>query len=186
MKGNLAMKIYLLRHGETDWNKKKRMSCNNEAKLNETGFNQAKRAGKFLADKDYDLVISSPYERAKLTAEIANTKDIPLIIDDRLRERNSGVLDGRPFSEFTQTDIENFYNYNKNIEYEGAENIQDFCERVWSFLEAIKQKYQNISILLVTHNIVIRAIKAYVFGIPTDGNINKYGIKNGTVEEIEI
>lgn len=54
------MKIYLLRHGETNWNKKKRMSYNNEAKLNETGFKQAKQGAEILVDKDYDLVISSP------------------------------------------------------------------------------------------------------------------------------
>ncbi len=180
------MKLYLLRHGQTDWNKEKRLSCGNEAKLNQTGIEQAKCAGEILKNIDYDLVICSPYDRTKLTCKIANVKNMPVIFDKRLREREAGVLDGKYFSEFTNEEISDFFNYNKNVHYENAEDIKDFCKRVWSFLDEIKLEYKDKTVLLVTHNIVIRAIKAYTLGIPENGNIYGYGIKNAEVQEIEI
>ena len=174
------MKIYLLRHGQTDWNRDGKFAYNEDLVLNETGIKQAEAARKILENIDYDLVIASPFIRAKRTAEIANNGRKDLIIDDRLRERNAGILDGQLL---TNVNLKGFYDYYQNLEFEGAENIQDFCKRVWDFLEDIKIKYKDKTILLVTHNIVIRAIKAYILGIPADGNIQNYGIKNGEIEE---
>ena len=173
------MQIYLLRHGETNFNKEKRMSGNDDAQLNETGIKQAETASISLQTIHYDFILSSPYRRALKTAEIANKSKSPIIIDDRLRERAAGILEGKLLAEI---DLDAFYDYNKNAEYEGAENIQDFSERVWGFLDESQESYRDKTILLVTHNIVIRAIKAYIIGIPDDGNIRKYGIKNGTIE----
>ena len=177
------MKIYLLRHGETNWNKERKMACKLDSVLNETGIKQAEEAQKLLGNVKYDLVISSPLSRAKRTAEIVNNEKKPLIIDERLEERNVGVLDGKSLTEINLTE---FFDYNKNVEYEGAENIQDFCERIWGFLDDIKVKYRDKDVLLVTHNIVIRAMKAYFLGIPEDGNIRRYGIKNAQIEEYNI
>ena len=174
------MKIYLLRHGETNWNKERKMQCQADNPLNEIGVKQAEMAAKQLENINYDLVISSPYIRAKRTAEIANKGRVPIIIDDRLKERNAGVLDGKPVAEINSAE---FFNYNINAEYEGAENIQDFCKRVWELLDEIKGKYADKSIVLAAHNIVIRAIKAYILGVPEDGDIREYGINNGAIEE---
>ena len=160
-------------------NQDRRLSCGDQARLNETGIQQAKAAAEFLEDVPYDFVLSSPYSRARGTAEIANRDRAPILTDDRLVERDAGVLDGRRFEEI---DLSGFFNYYKNIEYEGAENLQDFCKRVWGFLDEIKETRRDKSILLVTHNIVIRAIKAYILGIPEDGDIGTYGIKNGDIE----
>lgn len=174
------MEIYLLRHGETDWNKERKMQCQSDNALNEIGIKQAELVSKLLENINYDLVLSSPYIRAKKTAEIANKGRVPIIIDDRLKERNAGVLDGKFL---TEIDMGEFYNYHINAEYEEAENMQDFCKRIWEFLDEMKEKYKDHNILLATHNIVIRAIKAYILGIPEDGNIRTYGIENGTIEK---
>ncbi|MCL2384119.1 MAG: histidine phosphatase family protein [Oscillospiraceae bacterium] len=174
------MKIYVLRHGETDLNKENKMQCQVDSVINETGVHQAREARKKLENIEYDFVISSPLLRAKETAEIANNNKKPLILDDRLRERNSGILDGRSHEEI---DLEEFFDYHKNVNYEGAENMQALCTRIWDFLDDIKKKYHDKTILLVTHNIVIRAIRAYISGIPEDGNLRRLGIQNGEVVE---
>lgn len=174
------MKIYLLRHGETDWNRDGKFAYNENLILNETGIEQAKIVQKKLENIEYDLVLTSPFIRAKKTAEIANNGRKEIIIDDRLKERNAGVLDGQLLID---VDLQGFYDYYRNLEFEGAENIQDFCKRIWDFLDDIKETYKDRTLLLVTHNIVIRAIKTYIYGIPDDGNIRKYGIKNGEIEE---
>ena len=177
------MKIYLLRHGQTDWNKDKLLSCSDKAQLNEIGIKQAEEASKLLKNINYDFVLSSPYIRAKRTAEIANNGRAPIIIEDRLKEREAGVLDGKPLAEI---DMDEFFNYYKNVEYEGAENIQDFCSKVWSFLDDIKIKYKDKNLLIVTHSIVIRAIKAHILGIPENGSIREYRPQNCILEEYEI
>ena len=86
------MKIYLLRHGQTDWNRDGKFAYNENLTLNETGIKQAERAKKLLEKIDYDLVLTSPFIRAKRTAEIANNRRKKLIIEDRLKERNAGIL----------------------------------------------------------------------------------------------
>lgn len=174
------MKIYLLRHGQTDWNRDGKFAYNENLTLNETGIKQAERAKKLLEKIDYDLVLTSPFIRAKRTAEIANNRRKKLIIEDSLKERNAGILDGQLL---INVDLDGFYNYDQNLEFQGAENIQDFCKRVWDLLDELKIKYKDKTLLLVTHNIVIRAIKAYIIGIPDDGNIRHYGIPNGELEE---
>ncbi|MCL2384187.1 MAG: histidine phosphatase family protein [Oscillospiraceae bacterium] len=174
------MKIYLLRHGETDWNKDRKMSCGDKPKLNEVGVEQAKEAAGLLENVHYDLVISSPYTRAKMTGEIANNNKAHIIIDDRLREINAGVLGGKSYEEI---DFNEFFDYHKNIQYEGAESMKDFCKRVWDFLDEIKEKYKDKKVLLSTHGIVVKAIEAYVIGIPADGNLSAYKTKNGQIKE---
>lgn len=177
------MKIYLLRHGQTDWNKEGKFAYNESLILNDTGIKQANLAKDRLEKVHYDLVIASPFIRAKKTAEIANNNRKDIIIDNRLRERNAGILDGQLLANL---DLNDFYDYYQNIEVEGAENIQDFCKRVWEFLDEIKETYKDKTLLLVTHNITIRAIKAYILGIPADGNIRKYGIGNAEIEEYSL
>ena len=154
------------------------MQCQADNDLNEGGIKQALEAKKVLENIEYDLVISSPFIRARKTAEIANNGRKPLIIEDKLRERNGGVLDGQILPRETILD---FFNYNKDIQCEGAEGIQDFCKRVWEYVDEVKEKYKDKNIVLVTHNIVIRAMRAYIIGMPEDGDIEQFGIKNGEV-----
>ena len=86
------MKIYYVRHGQTDLNLAKKMQGGGtEKELNETGVSQAYNTKKELENVKYDLVICSPMKRAKQTAEIINEgRDIPIITDERIRERKLG------------------------------------------------------------------------------------------------
>ena len=70
-----------------------------------------------------------------------------------------------------------------NTQYEGAEDMKEFCDRVWKFIDDIKERYSDKKILIVTHRYVAMAIKAYIFGIPKDGNFKKYRTKNSTLEK---
>lgn len=83
------MKIYYVRHGQTDFNLTKKMQGGGTEKdLNETGIIQANKTSEILKNAKYDVIICSPMNRAKQTAEIINKdKNIPIIIDERMRER---------------------------------------------------------------------------------------------------
>ena len=80
------MEIYVVRHGQTDWNLAERMQGGgSEKKLNETGIKQAKETKQELENVKYDVLICSPMHRAIQTAEIINKeRNVPIIIDDRI------------------------------------------------------------------------------------------------------
>ena len=94
------MKVYYVRHGQTDWNLARRMQGGGTEKdLNETGLKQAEETRKELENVNYDIVIRSPMHRAEQTAEIINQgRNVPIIVDERMRERKLGELEGHPIT----------------------------------------------------------------------------------------
>ena len=88
------MKLYIVRHGEVNHNLLKTYSNENED-LNSTGIMQAEKLKNKMMNLDYDIIISSPLVRAIHTANIINNNNKDIVIDDRLKERNSGSLNGK-------------------------------------------------------------------------------------------
>ena len=87
--------IYIIRHGQTDWNLEKKMIGKIDVPLNQTGKEQAKLSIKQLTSLRIDEIISSDLIRTKETADIINaTLHLPISFDARLRERNYGDLEG--------------------------------------------------------------------------------------------
>ena len=81
------MKLYLIRHGETDWNKERKLQGKSDIELNTFGRTLARKTAKHLRDLSFDLAITSPLKRAKETAEILlEGREIPLLEDERLAE----------------------------------------------------------------------------------------------------
>lgn len=173
------MKIYLVRHGQCNSNKKKIYNDKHED-LNEEGLRQAKDLKEKIRKIDFDLIISSPLKRAKHTAQIINEeKKIPLILDNRLTERDAGNLEGKPLN---ITNREEYWNYYTEIKYANEESIPDLFERVKSFLEELKEKNYH-SVLIVAHSGISKAFYAYFNGIPQDGKFLELGIKNTEIVE---
>lgn len=175
------MKITFVRHGETDLNRPiRKMQGITNYDLNENGIKQAQNTRDKLADGEFDLIITSPLKRAKHTAEIINEKkNIPLICDDRIIERNYGNLEGELFKE-------DYCNLNYDFESINGEPIEAYLARLKDFLSDIKQKYDNKKILVVAHNGVIGVISCLLEGMPEDGDYSSRGIGNGEVKEFEI
>lgn len=141
--------IYITRHGQTDWNIKKKVQGRCDVPLNNTGINQAFETKNNLFDTDIDLIICSPLLRAKQTAEIINEdRNLPIVYDDRIIERDFGEFEGMQTSDF---DFHGYWNYYKNEQYQQAENIQIFFERIYSFLDDIEKNYSDKNVLLVAH-----------------------------------
>ena len=85
------MKIYIIRHGQTNWNKKGIIQGQKDIELNETGIKQAEKQIKTFNEKNIDLIISSTLKRASLTAQtISREKETKIIYDDKLKERCFG------------------------------------------------------------------------------------------------
>lgn len=141
--------IYITRHGQTDWNVQKKVMGRCDEPLNENGLKQAEETRKNLINTDIDLIICSPLIRAKQTAEVINTnRNIPIIYDDRIIERDFGEFEGMETKYF---DFRGYWNYYKNLQFKNAENIQVFFKRVYNFLNDITKKYNGKNVLLVAH-----------------------------------
>lgn len=155
------MNLYVVRHGETDMGKNKIIATEDEP-LNFTGIEQAKNLGKELSKLNIDIVYCSPIDRAKHTLNLFNlNKNIPIIVDERLKERDMGIYKEVPFE---YLEWENFWGYNSNIKYPELESMKSVYKRVSKFLDEIKIK-NDTNILLVTHGGVSRAIYWYFYGI---------------------
>jgi len=174
--------IYITRHGQTDWNVLKKVMGKCDEPLNEKGIEQAKIVKKTLKDTHFDLIICSPLLRAKQTALIINEdRNVDIIYDDRISERNFGEFEGLQTKEF---DFDGYWDYYKNIRYEKAENIQDFFERVYNFLDIITEQYENKNILLVAHGGISIPVACYFNeNIPT-GSLVSAGLVLGNCEVI--
>ncbi len=93
--------FWFLRHGETDWNAQNLSQGNVDIPLNETGLAQARSAALLLRDRGITSIVSSPFSRAKVTADIAGkTLGLPVSVDEGLREVAFGVQEGKPMSEW--------------------------------------------------------------------------------------
>ena len=89
------MKIYLVRHGETDWNQAGRLQGQTDIDLDAQGFAQAAEAAERLKEVPFEIAFCSPLIRARHTAEtIVGERKITLTTDERLRELNFGPWEG--------------------------------------------------------------------------------------------
>ena len=160
------MNLLVVRHGQTNYNLNHIILSKTDDPLNETGISQAQTTAKNLEREKIDLIISSPLRRTKQTAEIINKgRNIPIIYDKRLVERDFGEFEGLKDSD-AKFNIKDFWDYEKNINYYEAENVQAFYNRIFSFLDNVLEKYSNKNVLLVCHAAVSAVINCYFTEIP--------------------
>jgi len=164
--------IYIVRHGQTEYNVVGRYGGRIDVPLNENGINQAYELRDILKNIKFDYVFSSPLKRALETAEIICNNDI--IKDDRLIERNNGDLEGK-----LKTEIDEFPDFNDPNETRyNIENIVDFRNRIYDFFNEIKNQYRGKDVLVVTHAGVGIYARCFFEGEPQDNNYMNYKMAN--------
>lgn len=144
------MNIYVLRHGQTDLNIQGRFQGRIDTELNDNGRKQVTKSKGILEKVHFDLVFVSPLKRTIETAKMVTNEK--LIIDNRLIERNFGDLEGKL----------SVADYEEKSEFYGIEKLETIKKRVFSFLDEIKEKYNDKkNILIVTHEAVAQNINLY-------------------------
>ena len=172
--------IYLTRHGQTDWNVQKKVMGRCDEPLNETGLKQAEETRKSLLNTKIDIILCSPLQRAKKTAEVINTgRNIPIVYDERIIERDFGEFEGKETKDF---DFYGYWNYYKNEQYESAENIQSFFERIYGFLDDVKGKYKDKNVLIVAHGGVSIPVNCYFNKRIPKGSLVEAGLVLGNCQ----
>lgn len=176
------MKLFVLRHGETEENITGMMQGEMETLLNDTGRRQALAVRPKVLESQIDLVISSPKKRALETAELAAPNHL-IITDDRLKSRSHGEFQGKSRSELN---LGEYWNIKLDQQYERAESVKDFSNRIISLLEEIKEKYKDKNVLIVTHSGICRILYYYFNGIPENGDLMEYESYNCSYEQYEL
>lgn len=151
------MKIYAVRHGQTDSNNKRLlMGQRFDESLNSTGIKQAEETSKILKEVDFDIIFSSPQKRAKETAEIINRLfNLPVILRDGLKERDFGSLSGKSWDDMGKVVGANQRNIDRSQKYDyrpyGGESMEDVKSRVLKFIDEIKTNHNDRNVLVVAH-----------------------------------
>lgn len=176
------MKLYVIRHGETDVNIENKINALNDDDLNENGIKQAKEVAKTVQKIDYDFIIASPLTRTKHTAKLLNAKNKEIILDNRLMERDAGQFTKKSLDEI---DCNDWWSINPKNDYLDAEKVEDVIKRVYDFLEEIISNYPDKNIILVTHGGTSKVINSYFKGIPEDGILERYEHNNCEIQVFE-
>ena len=173
------MIICLVRHGETDWNKKGIVQGHSDIKLNETGITQAKNVGAYLKkhDPNWDVIIASPLSRAIDTARIiANELNFQdeIIINPEVKERFFGEFEGAIINQDTMNLV--FHEKVKDMELH-----LPLQKRAINALRRIGTDYKDKKVLVITHS---HFIKSAI--VPLDQNFNyRSYLKNTTLNYFE-
>ncbi len=179
--------IYLVRHGETDWNKMGIMQGQKNIPLNSKGKEQALVLHKKLKNVKFDAIFSSDLFRAKQTAEII-AKERKLIISTTkmIRERFLGKMEGEKFLDFKKKFLELVDLKNREL-LEKKHNIETFesvVSRLLTFIRQTAFAYPGKKVLVVTHGTALRMILSKLGFIKTN-EYWKIHVKNTAFVKIE-
>jgi phosphoserine phosphatase len=177
------LRLILVRHGETHWNEEKRVQGGDaDIELNDTGLEQARRVAAFLAREPVTAVLSSPLQRARITAEIiAGRHSLPVEVDERLRELRVGELDGMSIAALNTTFSQFLLQRWQAGEASRLPNDETFVQlqdRTWTVVQDLLQRANSVctnpgpsteqTMVVVSHFFVTLAIILKALDLPPD------------------
>lgn len=152
----------LIRHGETHWNRDQRLQGQVNSKLNTNGIRQAETLAKYFTSMSFHTIYSSDLGRAAETARpIAARYSIPWLQDERLRERDCGVLQGLTREQAATCHAYVYRSYESgqpDYTPPNGESRSAVLQRVMDFLNEKQRQHRGQSIAVVTHGGVIHTV----------------------------
>lgn len=159
------MRIYVIRHGETDLNAKQLKQGWTDARLNQAGRDLARLTGQALKGIRFDACVSSPLVRSMETVELvlqeSGNASVPIQTDDRLKEIYFGEEEGTPvgFSSLPPEKANLYFSDAMNFPgFPGGESIRDVCRRTGEFLTELTARNDDLTWLVGTHGCALRAM----------------------------
>ena len=162
--------LYLVRHGETDWNASRRIQGITDVPLNDTGRAQARRTGALLATREWDAIVASPLSRALETARLAGFGEL-VQVDPDLHEWNYGPYEGLTTAEIRES-VPGWSVWTHPIP--GGETADEIAARVDRVIARVRAAPGDAA--LFAHGHVLRVLTARWLGLPpTDGRLLALG-----------
>ena len=173
---NDICEIVVVRHGETVANTQGVLQGHLDTPLNETGVIQAQAIAERLKNRSFDAIYSSDLQRAANTARaiVAHHSQVDIVYTEELREWNLGDLQGKSYSELNVLYPEIMKAFRKPggaPPIPGGENIEDFQQRIGSFLDKVAADNPGKKILLVSHGGAMQRMLVHTFGKSEAKNI---------------
>lgn len=184
------MKIYFVRHGKTEWNLASRFQGGHgDSPLLPQSLEDIKKLGHFLKGTNFKAIYASPLQRAFNTAQgidDAMNANLPVIIDERLREFDLGDMEGQLFDEVAKkwpVEINNFWHHPDQYDPTNVhgESYEHVIARGQDFAKEMANKYADDSdkILAVSHGAALSAIMGGLLGYPLK-DVRKRGALSNT------
>ena len=177
--------LYLVRHGETDWNAQRRIQGSTDIPLNAMGWSQAETTGRLLARRQWDGIFSSPLSRAFDTASVI-ARETGMATPDVVAgivERNYGEAEGLNWHEIEAQ-------FPENTAVPGRETHEEVAARAIPALIALASSYPAMALIVVSHGGVIRSVlnavaPSHSHGTITNGSVHSFEYVDGSLELIE-
>ena len=146
--------------------------------LTTTGVSEAHAVVSALSGRKIDRIIASPLERCLETVEpLAAARKLKVVTDDRLIEMNYGKWSGKKLKLLSIRPLwRTIQSTPSQVRFPDGESFVEMADRVRNFLDSLRRKYPNDSILLVTHGDITKFIATYFMGLPLD-HIQKFIVK---------
>lgn len=161
--------IYLVRHGQTAWNKEEIFRGRTDIPLDETGLKQAELAGEYFKAMVIQGVYSSPLSRAWQTAEpialFQNLKAQPI---EGIIDMSFGNWEGHALQEIERIDPETYRQWREEphlAKLPGGESLDDVRFRAMAALEKVIEKHPGETLVLVSHRVVNKVLICGILGI---------------------
>lgn len=172
-------RLFLVRHGETDWNRQRRIQGRTDIPLNATGREQARATGMRLAGREWDGIAASPLARARETAELIAAEvglGEPELIPS-LVERDYGEAEGMDWIEVDRR-------FGHDAPVPGRESRREVAERVVPALLELAAAHPHDALIVVSHGGAIRAVLDHVepgreYGPITNGSVHSFEAADG-------
>lgn len=147
------LRLGIIRHGTTEWNKAGRAQGNSDIPLDQGGLAEAIRLAERLSGEEWNIIYSSPLKRASQTAETIkkHLKHQGIYFDQRLQEVSGGLIEGT-----TEEERISKWGVNWRGVDLGIEKPESVYDRGFSFIEEITAKHQSDNVLVVSHGAFIR------------------------------
>ena len=165
------MKFFVVRHGETDWNKLGRFQGHTDISLNDRGLSQASETAVASEDWGYTAIYSSPLVRTvQVAEEIAKVTPMLVSQEPGLKELSLGDLEGVTGEEMRNDWPALFAAWRTDPEkmsMPNGESLGELRDRTWQVILDIEQKHSSDdSIVVISHNFAIRSIVNELLGMP--------------------
>jgi len=184
------MILYVVRHGETQFNVEKRYAGQTDVPLNERGLEQARELAMKLAEEPFNVIVTSPLQRARVTAEQirAYHKEVPLVVMEEFQEVCVGVYEGLTGKEAQERYPELWARKcTRQLDDAptGGETTRQCDVRVAKGIATLKENYPDKKVLLVCHGFVSRIINRQMKGLSFE-DMHEFSLGNCEVVKYEV
>ena len=182
-----SSRLILARHGQTAWNLQGRLQGQLDSPLNETGVAQAYALAERLSGFDFYAIYSSDLGRAMETSGIVSERTGRAVRpDERLRERNMGILQGLTAGENLlrhREEYEKFLSWNPDYAVPDGESDRQMQTRVVDCMNDLARRHDEETVVVITHGGVLFLFLKHILGIPLDTS-RRFSIHNAAINSI--